>query len=629
MKTLKDNRIVILGIIFIFISVLLLSISLRGKNVTQSFFDPIRVTNEREEVLVIGIDDKSLQEIGAWPFDRKVFADVTKKLSEAGVKVIAYDVLFLEERSGDDEFRDVLKNVKSTVIFASKKDTNEYYESFLADKNNKLTTSAIANILPDSDGKVRKYPPSFNNQGDCIFGLAEKTFNIITFKNKYSCKEVSNNYFRYSEKVTEYSLTDILHDRVPKEKLYGKVVFIGSTSLDLSDHFVGMSGEKIAGVYVHASIFNSLLNGVNDRELSFLETNILFLVYILFFVFIMFKARSLFKKIVFGILLLLITFIDSYILFTFGIISPVVWIVVSLVLTAGYVTLVKFFKERKESEYIQSLFSKYVHKDVLKELMQSQGSLNLKGEKRHLTVLFSDLRGFTTLSESLSPEKLTETLNSYFSAMTPAILEEHGTIDKFIGDAIMAFWNAPLYVINHERHAVLSALRMQEALVKFNKNNGTEFAIGIGVHAGDAVVGNVGSMDRVNYTVLGDTVNLASRVESLTKKYGVEILATEEVRNKINDKDILFRKLDVITVKGKSLPTILYEVMRMNDSKVEIIKKYDEAFTMYQKGSFQEAKIIFKECGEMGDIPSQKMYERVSNMKIDGNWDGIWHFDEK
>jgi adenylate cyclase len=303
--------------------------------------------------------------------------------------------------------------------------------------------------------------------------------------------------------------------------------------------------------------------------------------------------------------------------------------ILTVLSSGGFFTLVRFIKEKKRSEHIATLFSKYVHKDVLKELMKSPESINLTGEKRYLTVLFSDLRGFTTLSESLSPEELTTVLNGYFSAMTPAVLEEHGTIDKYIGDAIMAFWNAPLEVKNHERHAVISALRMQEDLKKFNKEHNTTLAVGVGIHAGNAVVGNVGSKERVNYTVLGDTVNLASRVEGLTKKYGVEVLVTEEVKDKVDDEGILFRKLDIITVKGKNLPTVLYEAMRMDTSRVSVIKAYDEAFLKYQNGEFEKAKELFKALADKGDIPGEKMYERIMNLGEVHNWDGVWHFDEK
>ena len=617
------------GIICILIFVTAFAVSNRGQIFTEQFFDPIRTTQERNEVVLVGIDDASLQKIGAWPWKRSVFADITKILEKSGAKVVVYEVLFWEKREGDDQLSDVLTQSSMPVILAGKLVEGKYLQSFFVTQERKNTYSSIANIQPDSDGKVRMYPSSFLEKGECTLPLAEKAFQIVTHREKGLCNSKDSFSFRYSPHIVTYSLVDILDGKIAPELLRGKIVFIGSTSLDLEDHFVGLSGEKVPGVYVHASIFTSLLNNENDKTLSFIYVIAILLASIAFTLFALYVGKKVITQVGFFLGVVASLFIASYIFFIQQIIIPLPWMILSAFTTGGYVTLIRFIHEKKESRHIQNLFSKYVHKDVLRELMKSPEKLNLQGEKRELTVLFSDLRGFTTLSESLSPEELTKILNGYFSAMTPSILEEHGTIDKFIGDAIMAFWNAPLEVQHHERHAVLSALRMQEALRDFNKQHDTTLAVGVGIHTGHAVVGNVGSQERVNYTVLGDTVNLASRVESLTKKYGVEILVTEEVKNKVDDTGIIFRKLDVITVKGKTEPTVLYEVMRSHDINAKFVKEYGVAFLEYQSGNFAKASELFKALADKGDLPSEKMYERLSSLSNIENWDGVWHFDEK
>jgi adenylate cyclase len=303
----------------------------------------------------------------------------------------------------------------------------------------------------------------------------------------------------------------------------------------------------------------------------------------------------------------------------------------AIALFAGYTILFRFLKERKQNDYIKNLFSKYVDKDVLRELLATGAELRLGGEKREVTVLFSDLRGFTTLSESMSPEELTSTLNAYLSAMSPVILKEKGTIDKYIGDAIMAFWNAPLFTPQHQLHAVRSALIMQDDLVAFNQKNNTSLAMGVGIHTGEVVVGNVGSMERINYTILGDVVNNTSRLEGLTKKYGVGLIVTEEVKNKISDGDIGYRKLDIITVKGKHLPTIIYEAFWTKDRDSTVMENYQIAFEEYEKGDFMNAKRHFKFLADEGDEPSKKMFERLEKLgdQKPEHWDGIWRFDEK
>jgi adenylate cyclase len=608
----------------------MIAISSRGKHITQQFFDVVRTTSERNEVVILGIDDTSLQALGAWPWNRSIFAEVTKKLDDYRAKAVVFDVLFLEGRDGDDAFREVLKNVKIPVVLASKIEDGKYLESFLVRQSSStVVASALSNVNPDSDGKVRRYPVAKYMQGTCIRGLGEQAFRISTFKKESTCEVIGEATFRYPNKVTTYTIVDVFSGKISDKELKGKVIFIGSTSLDLEDHFVGITGEKIPGVEVHASILTSLLNQEGDRELGSGEIFIVIILLIGVVLSILYYVKTILGQITSAIGTALVVVVVSYVFFSNHIIMPLPWMILTVLSSGGFFTLVRFIKEKKRSEHIATLFSKYVHKDVLKELMKSPESINLTGEKRYLTVLFSDLRGFTTLSESLSPEELTTVLNGYFSAMTPAVLEEHGTIDKYIGDAIMAFWNAPLEVKNHERHAVISALRMQEDLKKFNKEHNTTLAVGVGIHAGNAVVGNVGSKERVNYTVLGDTVNLASRVEGLTKKYGVEVLVTEEVKDKVDDEGILFRKLDIITVKGKNLPTVLYEAMRMDTSRVSVIKAYDEAFLKYQNGEFEKAKELFKALADKGDIPGEKMYERIMNLGEVHNWDGVWHFDEK
>lgn len=239
----------VLGILLFFFAT-----STRGELYTEQFFDGIRTTSQRQDVVIVGVDDKSLQALGSWPWDRKIFADLTKKLDSYGVKAIVYDVLFLEPRSGDSFFKDELANVQTKVIFAGKVDHSTYLSSFFVQPDNRFLFSTISNVNPDTDGKVRKYPSDVKQGGKCIFGLSEQVFRIVTFKTNSLCEEKRNTYFRYPVDVTTYSLIDILSDKIDITKLKDKVIFIGSMSLDLEDHFVGISGEKVPGVQVHASI---------------------------------------------------------------------------------------------------------------------------------------------------------------------------------------------------------------------------------------------------------------------------------------------------------------------------------------------------------------------------------------
>ncbi|MEZ0208976.1 MAG: CHASE2 domain-containing protein [Candidatus Paceibacterota bacterium] len=604
-----------------------IAISSRGQDITNTFYDPIRKTTQRPEVAVIGVDDKSLQEFGAWPWDRSIFADLATTLSDAGVKVAVYDILFLEPRSGDEALKESLLQSTTTTILASKLEGETYLSSYLLTTTTENAVSALANVAPDTDGKVRGYPSSFTIEGTCVHPLSLQAFNLYTKKIE-SCTK-THSLFRYPSAIATYSLSDVIQGVVPKEKLQGKVVFIGSTSLDLEDHFVGMGGSKVPGVFVHASAFTSLLNNVDDRPVSRGIGVMLLILVSLCAVASILIPRALYKQVLTLLAFLVGLVIVSALLFEKGIILPLPWLLETSIVSAGFVTLVRFMHERKKNEQIASIFSKYVHKDVLAELLHSGQELKLGGERKQMSILFSDIRGFTTLSETLSPEELTSTLNEYLSAMTPHILEEKGTIDKFIGDAIMAFWNAPLDVPNHPVHAVKSALLMHTAMKQFNEERGTTLAIGIGVHTGNVIVGNVGGKDRVNYTVLGDAVNLASRIEGLTKKYGVATIVTKAVKDLVDDPQIAFRCLDVITVAGKSLPTTLYEPRYAEDFPDGLIADYEKAFKYYYDKEWNKAETIFKKLAKAGDVPSEKMLARIPELRKRTDWDGVWRFDEK
>lgn len=623
----RNNFVFIVGIFSVTFLVFLLSKTERFYSYNNSLFDSIRNFSYRKEVAVVGIDDKTLKSLGAWPFNREVFANLTSKLDELGAKVVVYDVLFLEKREGDDLFEKTLSNINNKVILGAKLEDGSVYESYLS-LNKKNVLSAVANVLPDDDGKVRSFPKAQLLNGKCFYGLGEQAFNIWTFKNKSTC-DYQEGSFRYADKLDEYSLVDILNGKVSKEKINGKVIFIGSTSLDLEDHFVGMNGNKIPGVYVHANIFSSLLSGISDNNTNDYENIIIYLIISLLTVFALYKTNNSLVQIisVFGIFVF--SFIFATLLFSYGIIVPLISIFLIIILISIITSFYRFINERKSNKEIKTLFSKYVHKDVLDEIIRSGNKINLGGEKRELAILFSDLRGFTTIAETLEPEELTKMLNDYLSKMTPCILEEKGTIDKFIGDAVMAFWNAPLTVDEYATRAVRSALSMQDALKEFNKENKTKLQMGIGLHLGNVTVGNVGSNERVNYTILGDNVNLTSRIEGLTKKYKIGCIVTEEIKEKVNDENIIFRKLDVITVKGKSLPTVIYGVRRKDEKTEELFSEYQKAFDMYQKKDFEGAGNIFQKLKEEGDGPSEVILERIDEVKKIKDWDGIYHFEEK
>jgi adenylate cyclase len=201
-----------------------------------------------------------------------------------------------------------------------------------------------------------------------------------------------------------------------------------------------------------------------------------------------------------------------------------------------------------------------------------------------------------------------------------------GVIDKYIGDAIMAFWNAPVDVTHHEEKAVRASLAMIEALHKMKTTSPLE--IGIGLHSGEAIVGNIGSTTRINYTIIGDAVNACSRLEGLTKKYGLEIIASEQIKRAINREDIIWRKIDIVRVKGKSEILKLYEPIKKSRETEELVHKSDKAFEYYQSKNFTDATAVYK---TINDTYSNIMIERMAELeeKQTLSWNGTWDWDEK
>ena len=270
-----------------------------------------------------------------------------------------------------------------------------------------------------------------------------------------------------------------------------------------------------------------------------------------------------------------------------------------------------FNNNERKSRFMRDAFSSYLSKDLLERLILNPKALSLGGEKKELSILFSDIRGFTSISESMDPESLVRLLNRYFTPMTNCVLEHNGMLDKYIGDAVMAFYNAPVDVERHADQASLSALMMISLLEKLNvelkAENSPQIHIGIGINTADVVVGNMGSDTRFNYTVMGDGVNLASRVESLTKNYGVEILITQFTVEKLTQ-EFVYRKIEPVIVKGKDEAVLLYELMPSTEHSREIKELYDEALDLYINEDIAQATKLFNKMVELYDDTVSKYF---------------------
>lgn len=280
---------------------------------------------------------------------------------------------------------------------------------------------------------------------------------------------------------------------------------------------------------------------------------------------------------------------------------------IPLIIFLFYTHLEKFrHAEEKAKKFIKGAFQQYVAPSIINEILRNPKKLKLGGEKKELTVMFSDIRNFTVLSEKLSPEQLVHFLNEYLTEMTKIILKNKGVVDKYIGDAIMAFWGAPVDEPEHAKLACKTAIemmkKMSELKKKWKKEEKPDFNIGIGINTGEMVVGNMGSHQRFNYTVMGDNVNIGSRVEGLTKEYGVTTIVSEFTYEKTK-KDFVFRELDLVKVKGKNIPIKIYELCKKGTKK-EFLDTFADGLRFYRQKQWDSAIQMFNKALQI--VPNDK-----------------------
>ncbi|MEI6305578.1 MAG: adenylate/guanylate cyclase domain-containing protein, partial [Deltaproteobacteria bacterium] len=509
------------------------------------------------------------------------------------------------------------------------------------------------NARPDSDGLYRRSILLLLYSGDIYPSLAMKALRhylgseiMLDVKQwgvdslqigslRIPCREdgtMALNFYGPTGSFNTISASDIIAKRLPKDSLKGKIAFVGATEIGIYDLRPTPFDTTLPGIEIHATM---AANALERRFLKYdsitqeMEIACIIILPILLGCLLAFAPGTFaglgvlaFVTAVFGVfnyLMFASAFRDMTLLY------PFFGIALTYLGSEAWRNLVV---ERK-GRHLKKAFSSYVSPDLVKQIEKDPDKLVLGGEQRELTILFSDIRGFTTVSESLTPPDLVRLLNEYLSPMTRIVLEERGTLDKFIGDAVMALFNAPLDVPEHATHACSSAVRMMEKLkelnVGFAERGMHTLDIGVGINTGPAVVGNMGADIRFDYTAIGDSVNLASRLEGLNKYYSSHILVSEDTRNQVNDSRFTFREVDRVKVKGKHQPIVMYELMISN---IEILPRFEDGLAKYRLQDFAGAKAIFDELSAtFNDGPSKLYAERCSDYlehPPPADWDGVY-----
>lgn len=606
-----------------------------------------------KDIVIVAIDDASLQELGRWPWERVVTAELVSRISEAPPSVLGVDINFPEPAEGDEALAQALTQEFPVVL------PTEAVLEIPTGKNERRPLKALktlspvtaisevvelgaTNTPPDSDGIVRRIPIKVvDTENNFIKSFGAKIAGYV--QQEYAAPPVDNfeqmliNYQGPGSTFESVSAKDVLADEFDKTILQNKIVLIGATAPDLHDTWFTPTAksEPMPGIEVHANVVQTILS--KDFLANAPDLLTLILIFVLAFVL---TFSSLFLKtrwnILMPLILILTYLIAVVVLFDFGIILNILYPLLTIVITFTSLAIYRYVNEVREKREVRKAFEFYLSPHVIEEILKDPNKLALGGKKKEMTVLFSDIRGFTSLSEGLSPEELTHLMNQYLTAMTNVVLSNDGVLDKYIGDALMAFWGAPLAQPKHAERACRTALAMISKLEKLNQQGawpeGRNINIGIGVNTGEMVVGNMGAEKRFDYTVLGDSVNLGSRVESINKQYGTKIIITEFTKAEISD-EFVTRYLDKVAVKGKTEPVKIYELIGFRKDlelkQREIIELYEEAFALYQKKKWDKAIEILNKYTRLlpDDLAAKNLLERCKYYKKEPPpkaWDGTW-----
>jgi adenylate cyclase len=442
--------------------------------------------------------------------------------------------------------------------------------------------------------------------------------------------------------IAYYSAVDVLRGNLPPDALKDKYILLGTSAIGLLDMRSTPFASAFPGVEINATILDNLLAGdpmVYDKGLD-LGLTVTFAA--LFGVMLAAGLAFLGPRVgaLCGVLFLLLLGYGNYrLLFLHNQLVGVTYVTASLLLVFLSVSVANFFFEGRRRRFLHSAFSLYVSRDMVDAIVRNPGKLSLEGEEKDLTILFTDIRGFTTISEQMTARQLSAFLNEYLSEMTDIIMARGGTVDKFIGDAIMAFWGAPLDDRDHAAHALSACLAMRRRLAELRPGwvarGLPPIETGIGANSGPVSVGNMGSATRFSYTVMGDAVNLASRLEGLTKIYGAGILVSDRTRRAAGD-GFFCRPIDQVRVKGKREPVALFEPLADGPVAPELqqeVARFEAALNLYRSREFERCREELKALQETRPQTLYGLYlERVElflEQAPPADWDGVFTFNTK
>jgi adenylate cyclase len=521
---------------------------------------------------------------------------------------------------------------------------------------------AYINMTADSDGIFRHYQLLANVGDIYVPSLALRTYInstpdpikveinsgrtgqlVLPNKKKLHVNNSGETKIRWIGEMGNFGLInfeDVLNgkddDVKLKKQIEGKIIFIGSTATGAHDLRHSPVNSVMPGVYAHMNMLHMLMKNFyyQDLEESWKISLIILIAGLLLIIILQFQSSPLIDMAIFILTIAIPYYIDFKFYLPQGYELKLFSCYFTFSACYTWVTFLNFTQANKEKKQIKGTFSRYVAPAIVNEMLDNPEKLKIGGDKKDITCLFSDVRDFTSISEKLTPNELSRALNIYMGAMTDIVFETGGTLDKYIGDAIVAFWGAPLDLDNHPQKAVEAAIKMLEKLPEINdifKRDGLPiFKIGLGLNSGECSVGNMGSNQIFAYTALGDNMNLGARLESLCKHYGAQILISEWTYNKIDHNQVICRHIDNVKVKGKTEPVGVYEVLysyhplTLNKKAFEL---FNLAYTQYKNKDFQNSFANLTEFMQLipDDLPGKRLLENSQHYLENPLADGIDH----
>jgi adenylate cyclase len=557
----------------------------------------------RVPIVLVSIDQDSFDELNLpWPWPRSLHAALIRKLSESHAKLIAVDILFTEPRADPREDYELARAIKAAgnVILAAE------LTEVTSDFGPKMTlnlpiplirTQALGygpvNLVRDADGVVRRAQPALDFQDMIYPSFAYRIYQaaIASAESSGTTTDLEPHLINFRGPARTYPTVPyyrILRDEIDHEFFRDKIVLIGSFAPSLHDLYSTpfSASQPMAGVEIQANWIETMLTGNSIiRSAGWIHT-IIFIALCGMTIWVALQLSPFNAFAVVFILAVLEVIGCLYIFSAYRIWFPTIPSLLGIVVSYGSLTLNNYIKEQRERIRVRATFSKYVSPDVVEEILADRAGLGLGGKRRRITVLFADVRGFTGISEKIGPEVVVSFLSEYFAQITQIVFKHGGTVDKFIGDGMMAIFGAPKSHGDDALRAVKTGLEMIEMVETMGPRwagiLGHSVKVGVGINTGEAVVGSIGSEIRSDFTAIGDTVNLASRLEGLTKELGVPILISESTVEELK-KALPLKALQRVKVTGRETSLLVYTAPAYATGRVEPKVAGSEPYIQHHK----------------------------------------------